>query len=103
MGRQQGADATSDGETDRQPDQPTQRHPMPAALIIANPGKAGRHHLRDQRDALGDMLVLAEQQHQQRNENAPAGDTEEAGGDTADPAGEETAENLVQKHCHAVG
>jgi hypothetical protein len=84
-GREQGADATADGKTYRQPDQPADRDVMAALTIVAYAGQAGGHHLCDQGDTLGDVLVLAEDQHQKRHQNAAAGDAEEAGRNAPTP------------------
>jgi hypothetical protein len=46
---------------------------MAAAAVIAHVGQAGRHHLYDQRDALRDVLILTEKQHQPRHQNSTAG------------------------------
>jgi hypothetical protein len=51
---------------------------MTALAVVADAGQAGRHHLGDQRNALRDVLVLAENEDQQRNQNAAAGDAQKA-------------------------
>ena len=71
---------------------------MAALTIVAHAGKTGRHHLRDQRDALGDVLVVAEDQHQQRHQNAAAGDAEEAGGYAADAARQQATKHIIENH-----
>jgi hypothetical protein len=60
---------------------------MPAAAILLHARKARGHDLRDQRNALGDVLLRAQNQNQQRNENAAAGDAEEARHEAADATG----------------
>ena len=98
MGREQGADAATDRKADREPDQPAQRHAMAALAVIAHAGEAGRHHLREQRDALRNVLVLAQNENQQWHQNSAAGDSQKAGRDAANAAGEETAENVSRVH-----
>src|SRR4051794_5261720 len=99
MGGEQGADGAAGTEADREPDQRAGRNAMAAPTVIAQAGKAGRQHLRDERDALGDMLVLAEDQDQQGNQNAAAGDPQKARGQAADAAGQKSAEHVRKIHA----
>jgi len=61
---EQGANSAADTKSNRKPDQPAQGNAMAALAVIVHAGKAGRHRLRDQRYALRDMLVLAQDQNQ---------------------------------------
>jgi len=67
---------------------------MTAFAVIAHAGKAGGKDLRDQRDALRDVLVLAEQQHQQRHQHAPGGHAQKAGEYASGETGHQPAENI---------
>src|SRR5204863_6152337 len=60
--------------------------------------EASRHHLRHQRDALGDMLILAENEDQERHEHAACGDTKEAGEQAAGEAGYKSADDVSRAH-----
>jgi hypothetical protein len=96
MAHKQRANAAADGKTCRQPHQPAHRYGMAALTIVAHAGQARGHHLCDQRDALSDVLVLAEDQHQQRHQNAAAGDAEEAGCDAADATGQQPTKHIIE-------
>jgi hypothetical protein len=98
MGREQGADAAANRKSDREPDQPAKLHAMAAPAVVAHAGEAGGHHLRDQRDALRNVLVLAEHEDQQRHENSAAGDAQKSGRDAADTTRQQPAKNLGRVH-----
>jgi hypothetical protein len=71
---------------------------MTAPAVIAHPGKAGRHHLRDQRYALRDMLIPGQNEHQQGNQDSAAGNSQKAGRKPADFAHQQSAENVRWTH-----
>src|SRR5690348_16826206 len=71
---------------------------MAAAAVVAYAGKAGRHDLRHQRDALGNVLVLAENEDQERHQNAARGDAQKSGEQPSGDAGDEPADDLGKVH-----
>ena len=98
MGGEQGTDNATDAKSDRKPDQPAHGDAMAALIVIAHAGQAGRHHLRNQRYALRNVLVLAENEDQQRYQNPAAGDSEKARGEATDPACHQTAKDIGKIH-----
>src|ERR1700722_4284876 len=96
--RQRAADAARD-ETDRQQRRPAKRNAGALLPIAPDAGEAGWEYLRDQRDALRDMLFGAEQENGEYHQSPAGADAKQPGRHAADKADAGAGKEGAEKQC----